>query len=108
MVKKIFKTENPINQKVELLSSTYYGHIKPQHEDISTNRIKNVVETPDLIVPDPEHTNRHNYYKLDSSKKKQPAHTKVVTENRNNINYVITAYTVPKVKGGSNVPIYHK
>lgn len=107
MAKELFSVKDCLGRKVTCTHSTWYGHILKGHKMMKGNLaiVKEVIITPDYIMPSSSINNVQVYFKLTptatyGNNPKQRI-TKVAVAFDNNDNGELrSAYPAPDFKGG--------
>lgn len=102
----IFTTTDCIKRPVALKHGTFTDKIVLTHREITSETIKDGVESPHLITEDPQIKNRRRYYKyiqMPNNEVDYIANLKVVVEDKNSkYDEVVTAYILGDLKNESS------
>ena len=99
----LFATEDCRGNRVALKKETFVHKIAPKHPEVTPDLIRHGVESPHWITQDPDHQNRHRYYRLIPTPiqgRSDITNLKVVVElTQSEYNEVVTAYLPRDLKG---------
>ena len=93
----MFTTTDPLGRGITLTAKTWNTHISNRHTvlDQQIKAVQKTIEDPEIILPDKEHANRENYFRLCIFPiVPYIVVLKVVTDLTGGVRQVWTAYTV--------------